>query len=70
MSRLVSIGWFVLAGLGLAIVEWVARRPDSRIPTLGDVFGALMRYRAGGVPVGRIVVLAACWWTGWHFLAR
>lgn len=70
MTRWLSIAWFVLAGFGLVVMEWVARRPDSKIPTLGDVLGAVMRYRAGGVPIGRILVLAVCWWTGWHFLAR
>jgi hypothetical protein len=70
MSRLLSIAWFVAVGLAFAMLEWRARRPGSPVPPLGDVFGTLMRYRAGGFPVGRLVVLGACWWTGWHFLAR
>jgi len=58
MTRWLSIAWFVLAGLGLVVMEWAARRPDSKIPTLGDVLGVVMRYRVGGVPIGRILVLA------------
>jgi len=70
MSRWLSISAFLLAGFGLMFIEWRARRPGSKIPTLGDAFGVVLRYRAVGLPVGRILVLAGCWWTGWHFLAR
>ncbi|GII20598.1 hypothetical protein Pme01_01950 [Planosporangium mesophilum] len=55
------------AALGL---EWAARRPGSRIPSLAAICGVAMRYRIGRLPVGRIVMLGFCWWLGWHFLAR
>lgn len=55
------------AALGL---EWAARRPGSKIPTLGSVCGAVMRYRVGRLPVGRLAVFGFWWWLGWHFLAR
>ncbi len=70
MSRLLTIGWFLLAGMGVLVLEWAARRPGTRIPTLGHVLGVLMRYRTGGFPLGRVLILAGCWWAGWHFLAR
>ncbi|MFG2036875.1 DUF6186 family protein [Dactylosporangium sp. NPDC048998] len=57
--------------LGLfAAVEIVARREGSRIPSLGDVCGVVMRYRVGPLPVGRIAMFGFWWWLGWHFLAR
>ena len=68
--RLLTIGLFGLAAVLLALVEWRARREGSRIPRLGDVCAAVMRYEVGRVPVGRIAILAAWWWPGWHFFAR
>jgi hypothetical protein len=64
MAAFLSV--FVVA-LGL---EWAARRPGSRIPTLAALCGFLMRYRVGRVPVGRLAVCGFWWWLGWHFLAR
>jgi Family of unknown function (DUF6186) len=62
-------GFFLVLVVGLA-VEWAARRPHSRIPTLADVCGFVMRYRIGRLPVGRIAMFGFWWWLGWHFLAR
>jgi len=57
--------------LGLfAAVEIIGRREGSRVPTLGDVCGVVMRYRVGPLPVGRIAMFGFWWWLGWHFLAR
>lgn len=53
-----------------AVVEWLARREGSRIPTLGEVCAYVMRYEVGPVPVGRIGLFGFWWWLGWHFLAR
>jgi hypothetical protein len=64
MAAFLSV--FVVA-LGL---EWAARRPGSRIPTLAALCGFLMRYRVGRVPIGRLAVFGFWWWLGWHFLAR
>jgi hypothetical protein len=64
MAAFLSV--FVVA-LGL---EWAARRPGSRIPTLAALCGFLMRYRVGQVPIGRLAVFGFWWWLGWHFLAR
>jgi hypothetical protein len=52
------------------VVEWAARREDSRIPTFGDVCAYVMRYEVGPVPVGRIALFGFWWWMGWHFFAR
>jgi hypothetical protein len=68
--RTIAITGFLLSLVLFALVEWAARREGSRIPTLGEVCGYLMRYEVGPVPVGRIGLLGFWWWVGWHFLAR
>ncbi len=68
--RLLAIGGFVVALALFALVEWAARREGSRIPTLGDVCGVVLRYRVGRLPVGRLAVYGFWWWVGWHFFAR
>jgi hypothetical protein len=70
LTRVLTIGAFVVAFLGLGVVEWVARREGSRIPTLGDMSGFVMRYRSGRLPVGRIAVYGFWLWLGWHLFAR
>ncbi|MEV1159719.1 DUF6186 family protein [Micromonospora chokoriensis] len=68
--RALAIGGFVAALVLFAVVEWMARREGSRIPTLGEVCAYVMRYEVGLVPVGRIGLFGFWWWLGWHFLAR
>ncbi|MEV4478691.1 DUF6186 family protein [Micromonospora coxensis] len=68
--RGVAIGGFLAALLLLAVLEVLARRPGSRVPSLADVCAYVMRYEVGPVPVGRIGVFGFWWWLGWHFLAR
>ncbi|MEV4492641.1 DUF6186 family protein [Micromonospora coxensis] len=68
--RAVAIGGFLAALLLLAVLEVLARRPGSRVPSLADVCAYVMRYEVGPVPVGRIGVFGFWWWLGWHFLAR
>ena len=46
-------------------MELLARRPKSKIPTMGQWLGYLMRPR-----IGRVLVLLAWWWLGWHYFAR
>ncbi|TDB69617.1 hypothetical protein E1182_29425 [Micromonospora sp. KC721] len=70
MMRLVAIAGFATALVLFAVVEWAARRPGSRVPSLADVCAYVMRYEVGPVPVGRIGVFGFWWWLGWHFLAR
>ncbi|GAA3301061.1 hypothetical protein GCM10020218_094090 [Dactylosporangium vinaceum] len=66
---LVAILYTVAIGL-FAAVEIASRREGSRVPSLGDVCGVVMRYRVGPLPVGRIAMFSFWWWLGWHFLAR
>jgi len=68
--RLASIAVFAGVLALVVTLEAAARRPGSRVPTLGAVCGSVMRSRVGRLPVGRIAVLGFWWWVGWHFLAR
>jgi hypothetical protein len=70
LTRVLAIGAYVAGGLMLAALELLARRDGSRLPTLADLCGYVMRWRAGPVPVGRIAVYAVWWWLGWHLFAR
>ncbi|EEP74026.1 hypothetical protein E1258_27070 [Micromonospora sp. KC207] len=70
MMRALAIAGFLTALTLLAAVEWAARRPGSRIPSLAEVCAYVMRYEVGPVPVGRIGLFGFWWWLGWHFLAR
>lgn len=64
-SREITIAGYVLVGLAVLVVELVARRPGSRVPTIGELAGFVMRDRWG-----RLGVLAVWWWLGFHFLSR
>lgn len=70
VTRILAITGFVVAFLLVAVVEALARREHSKIPTLGELVGFVMRYEVGQLPVGRIAVLGFWWWVGWHFFAR
>lgn len=69
-SRLIAILAFTVGLVMLAAVEVIARRPESRVPSLAQMCGFVMRYRVGIMPVGRIAVFGFWWWLGWHFFAR
>jgi hypothetical protein len=70
VTRIVAIGVFAIVTVLGSTVEIIARRPGSKVPSLADICGFVMRYRAGGMPVGRIAVYGFWWWLGWHFFAR
>lgn len=70
VTRFVSIGLFVVAGLLLATLQLLSRRPGAKVPGLGELAGFVIGYRAGRVPVGRIALYGFWWWIGWHFFAR
>lgn len=57
-------GYLVLAVAAVGI-ELAARRPNARVPTLGACLTRVMRRR-----VGRVAVLLAWLWAGWHFFVR
>jgi hypothetical protein len=70
LTRTLAIFAFVMVFVAVLGVEWAARRPGSKIPTLAELCGVVMRYRVGRLPVGRIAMFGFWWWLGWHFLAR
>lgn len=70
VTRVLAISGFVLAALVAAGIEVIARREHSKLPTLADICGFVMQYRAGPMPVGRIAVYGFWWWLGWHLFAR
>lgn len=64
-SREITIAGYVVTGLAVLVLELVARRPGSRVPTIGQLLGFVMRERWG-----RLGVLCLWWWLGFHFLSR
>ncbi len=70
LTKLAVIAGFLAAALAALVIEMLARRPESRIPRLGEVAGVVMRYELGGLPIGRLALLGFWFWCGWHFLAR
>jgi hypothetical protein len=64
-TRGVTIAGFIVIVAALVLLELYARRPGSRVPTVGEWLGYLMRPR-----VGRVLVLLGWWWLGWHYFAR
>lgn len=64
-TRGITIVGFVVVIAAILILEWRARRPGSRIPTIGQWLGYLMRPR-----IGRFMILLCWWWLGWHYFAR
>jgi Family of unknown function (DUF6186) len=70
VTRVLAIAGFLSVLVMLAAVEIAARRESSKIPTLAEVCGFVMRYQVGRLQVGRIAVYGFWWWVGWHFFAR
>jgi hypothetical protein len=64
-TRTITIIGFVVAVVAMVVLEILARRPGSRIPTVGEWLGYLMRPK-----LGRVLVLVGWWWLGWHYFAR
>jgi Family of unknown function (DUF6186) len=65
ITRVITIIGFVCVISGLFTLEFLARRKTTRIPTIGEWLGYIMRSRAG-----RVLVLLAWLWLGWHYFAR
>jgi Family of unknown function (DUF6186) len=65
VTRVITIIGFVCVISALFTLEFLARRKGSRIPTMGEWLGYLMRSRAG-----RVLVLLGWLWLGWHYFAR
>ena len=65
ISRVVTIAGFIVVGLALVAMHFHGNRPDTRLPSLADLCGIVMRERWG-----RVGALLVWFWLGWHFLAR
>jgi hypothetical protein len=64
-TRAITIIGFAAVIIALLALELIGRRPGTRVPTLGEWLGYLMRARAG-----RAAVLLGWLWLGWHYFAR
>jgi hypothetical protein len=65
VTRVITIIGFSAVIAGIVILEILARRPGTRIPTLGEWLGYLMRPK-----IGRGLILLGWLWLGWHYFAR
>jgi hypothetical protein len=65
LTRSITVIGFAALISAMAGLEFAARRGISRIPTLGQWLGYVMKSRAG-----RALVLLGWWWLGWHYFAR
>jgi len=61
-TRIITIVGFACL---ISALEAIARRRTTRIPTLGEWLGCVMRLRAG-----RLFILLGWLWLGWHYFAR
>ena len=64
-TRVITIAGFACVIIALFVLEFIGRRPASRVPTLGEWLGYIMRARAG-----RAAILLGWLWLGWHYFAR
>jgi ABC-type dipeptide/oligopeptide/nickel transport system permease subunit len=64
-TRVLTIVGFAAAIVALFTLEFLGRRKNSPIPTLGEFLGYAMRPRAG-----RFLILLGWLWLGWHFFSR
>lgn len=65
LTRTITIAGFALIIAAMVVLEVIARRRTTRIPTAGEWLGYLMRAR-----FGRVLILVGWWWIGWHYFAR
>jgi hypothetical protein len=65
VTRVVTIIGFAGVIAALVALEIIGRRRTTRVPTLGEWLGYLMRARAG-----RALILLGWLWLGWHYFAR
>jgi hypothetical protein len=64
-TRTIFLLGYLVIGLALALCQLVAWRSESKIATFGEMMDAAVRRRTG-----RLLVLVAWWWIGFHVLAR
>ncbi len=64
-THTITVLGFTVIAIALIVLEVVARRRGSRIPTAGQMVGFLMQTR-----ITRVLILLLWGWLGWHFFAR
>jgi len=65
VTRVITIVGFAIVILALFVLEYLGRRKDNRIPTLGEWLGFIMRPWPG-----RFLILLGWLWLGWHYFSR
>jgi len=65
VTRVITIIGFAALILALFVLEFLGRRKGSRIPTLGEWLGYVMRSKGG-----RVLILLGWLWLGWHYFSR
>jgi Family of unknown function (DUF6186) len=65
VTRVITIIGFAALILALFVLEFLGRRKGSRIPTLGEWLGYVMRSKTG-----RALILLGWLWLGWHYFSR
>jgi len=65
VTRVITIIGFAGVISALVALEIIGRRRTTRVPTVGEWLGYLMRARAG-----RALILLGWLWLGWHYFAR
>ena len=65
VTRVITIIGFAGLISALVALEIIGRRRTTRVPSLGEWLGYLMRGRAG-----RALILLGWLWLGWHYFAR
>ena len=64
-TRVITIIGFAALIFALFMLEFLGRRKDTHIPTLGEWLGYAMRTWAG-----RLLILLGWLWLGWHYFSR
>ena len=64
VTRIITIIGFAAVIGSLFVLEFLARRKGSRIPTLGAWLGYAMRPKAG-----RLLIMLGWLWLGWHYFS-
>ncbi len=64
-THAITVVGFTAIAISLIGLELAGRRPGSRVPTAGEMFGFLMQTR-----ITRVIILVSWGWLGWHLFAR
>ena len=64
-TRTITIAGFLAVIGALVVLELMGRSRRTRIPTVGEWLGYVMRPAAG-----RALILLGWFWLGWHYFAR